>query len=388
MMPPVAALGSQAQLAQLQINIIDNYQKPAGFYFKAAQQLLNCPSAQVDIGLGAGQNHFLPFYFPLDYGWAVRRTLRRVRPAAVVLLELELWPNFLIACGGLGIPVLVANGRVSARSFPRYRRLGALARSLFRAVTAIAAQDQEYARRFEALGVSGERIEVLGNLKYDGEPRPSDPAETLARLGWAGGEGLPPPPVLVAGCTHPGEEEALLESWATLRSDHPALRLVLAPRHIERASEVVALAGSRAGAGNVRTWSEAQGRGAAPPAAPILVVDRIGELDRFYRIADVAFVGGSLIPRGGHNLLEPSRLGRPILFGPWVENFREIADHLLARGAAVQILDAAGLSAEIRRLLADRAAREDLGTRALAAARELGGASARHAAWIRRILGA
>jgi 3-deoxy-D-manno-octulosonic-acid transferase len=325
------------------------------------------------------------FYYPLDYGWAVRRTLRRVRPDAVVLLELELWPNFLLAAEEAGVPVLVASGRISDRSYPQYRRLRSLSRRLFSRVTAFAAQSEVYASRFEALGVPRERIEVLGNLKYDGSPGddPRDPLE--ARLGWSSaGEGL----VLMAGCTHPGEEDTLFKVWSELRRSLPRLRLILAPRHIERAGEVEGLV---AAAGEpVARWSRL--RQGAPPLSepgrdPVILVDVMGDLDRFYRLADVVFVGGSLFPRGGgHNLLEPARLGKPVLYGPSVRNVEEVSRHLLTSRAAVQVKDRGGLQAEMSRLFSDPGARQALGERARAAAGALGGATERHLDWIRRKL--
>jgi 3-deoxy-D-manno-octulosonic-acid transferase len=324
------------------------------------------------------------FWFPLDLGFAVRRTFRRVRPAAVVLLELEVWPNFLLEAGAAGVPVLVANGRLSDRSYPRYRRLGFLARALFGAVTSWGVQEEEYARRLAGLGVPAGRVRVLGNLKYDGAPAgPVDPSATRRLLAWEGA------PVLVAGCTHPGEEEAALGAWAAVRGAAApggrGLRLVLAPRHIERAREVAGLAASR---GAARLWSQVRdGSGGAGPPVEVLVVDVIGELDRFYAAADVVFVGGSLIPRGGHNLLEPARAGKPVLFGPHTFNFEAIARHLLERGAGVRVDGPEALAAEAERLLADPEARRILGERARAAAAELSGATARHIGWIGEVLG-
>jgi 3-deoxy-D-manno-octulosonic-acid transferase len=320
------------------------------------------------------------FYYPLDYGWAVRRTLRRVRPSTVILLELELWPNFLLAAGEANIPVLVANGRISGRSYPRYRRLRALSRFLFFArVTAFAAQSEEYACRFESLGVPRERIDVLGNLKYDAAPAADAENSTFEKLGWADHSS----PVLMGGSTHPGEENVLLSIWSGLRQAVPGLKLILAPRHIERAGEVEGLLASSAGQPMVR-WSAVRGSPAPPPreSAPVVLVDVVGDLDRFYRLADVVFVGGSLVPRGGHNMLEPARLGKPVLFGPWISNFEEIARHLLTARAAVQVEDRPGLETQIARLLSDPQARQELGERAREAAGELGGATARHLEWI------
>ncbi len=320
-----------------------------------------------------------PFYWPLDLSFAVRRSLDRVRPTAVALVELELWPNFLLQSGRAGIPVVVLNGRLSARSFPRYRRLGPLSRMLFGAVTAFAAQDEEYARRFERLGVPRERIEVLGNLKHDAPAR--DPGPSPApRLGW---EERTEAPVLMGGCTHPGEEEMLLDVWSRLRGSLPGLRLILAPRHIERAGEVEVRAASRSGLPVLR-WSAVRDGGPRQAASPIVLVDVIGELERFYRLADVVFVGGSLVPRGGHNLLEPARLGKTVLFGPWISNFEEIAGHLLGRAAAIQVGDPTELGLAVARLLGDPSERRSLGERARRAAEELGGATARHLEWLKR----
>ncbi len=327
-------------------------------------------------------------YYPLDYGFAVRRALRRVRPRTVVLVELELWPNFLLAMAEEGIPVLVANGRISARSYSRYRRLRFISKFLFRCLKAVGAQNQEYAKRFEALGTPRERIEVLGNLKYDARPK-RDNGSTRDTLGWTES---PIDPVIMGGCTHPGEEQILLEIWSDLRRSMPNLKLILAPRHIERSGEVAALAASRGEV--VLRWS------AVPPpvdqaklipagckgslANSLVIVDRIGELEKFYGISDVVFVGGSLTERGGHNILEPARLGRPVLFGPSISNFEEIARHLLDRQGAVQVKDASGLRSEIDGFLQDPQKAQTMGNRAREAAEELGGATARHLDWIRR----
>jgi len=323
------------------------------------------------------------FYFPLDYGWAVRRALRRVRPRAVVLIELELWPNFLLAAEEAGVPVLVASGRVSERSFPRYRRLGPLARAFFVRLSAVGAQTEEYARRLEALGAPAGRVEVLGNLKYDAEPAP-ERAGTAARLGWERAA-----PLLLAASTHPGEEEAVLRSYRELRAASPGLRLAVAPRHIERSSEVEAVLGATGEP--VMRWSVLRGDGGgagggSPRGGPLLLIDVLGDLDRFYRLADLVFVGGSLVPRGGHNLLEPARLGRPVLFGPSIRNFADLASQLLAAGAAVQVEGEAGFRREASRLLADPRARAALGERAGQAARSLGGAVRKHLDWLRRVL--
>ncbi|MBI4584228.1 MAG: 3-deoxy-D-manno-octulosonic acid transferase [Planctomycetes bacterium] len=351
-------------------------------------------STSTETGFEAAAKSALPaapalqlFYMPLDLSWLVRRALRAVRSKAVVLVELELWPNFLLAARDLGIPVFVANGRLTERSARRYRSAGFLGRLLFSLPAGYAAQNQAYAGRFASLGVPADRLRILGNLKYDVRSKTFLPRETLGRLGWGGGEAGP---ILMGGCTHPGEEAALIELIRDLEPRLPGLKGILAPRHIERAGEVLE-ACQRSGLGLARRWSELAGApppasSGAVPAPRFLVVDQIGELDRFYQIAGIAFVGGSLIPYGGHNLLEPARFGKPVLFGPFIFNFADLAQHFLERRAAVQVEGKERLRQEVEHLLSSPAEREDLGRRAAQAAGELQGAVERHVEWLREKL--
>ncbi len=321
-------------------------------------------------------------YFPFDFSWSVRRSLRRLKPRAVVLIELELWPNFLLAARARGVPVFVANGRITERSSRRYRRTAAAGRLLFSLPSAYAAQNDVYAERFRSLGVDSERIAVLGNLKYDASPSAlASGSETGDRLGWTSDSDL----VLMGGCTHAGEEAILLETYEAARESMGALRLVLAPRHIERSREVMEIA-RRSRAGEPALWSQIAG-GAAPAAKfRVLVVDVIGELDRFYAMADIVFVGGTLVPHGGHNILEPCRLARATLHGPSMHNFEELDSHFQDREAAIRVDGADALRGAVQRLLEDRAEREALGRRALAASRELQGAVRRHVEWLSGLL--
>lgn len=325
------------------------------------------------------------FWSPLDAGPCVRRALRRIRPLAVLLVELEVWPNLLFCCRSRRVPVLVVNGRMTERSCRRYEVAGGLARFLFRRITGCGVQNAEYADRFRRVGVPADRIEILGNLKHDREPSEAArrPEELRRRLvgasGDAGGEVL-----LVGGCTHPGEETDLCAIVQRLREAHPELRLVLAPRHVER------LRGGEIGRWRsevpLRLWSDLRDLPPDESAARLdgadLVVDVVGELEAFYAAADIAFVGGSLVPHGGHNMLEATRLGRPVLFGPHVENFRTEANHLLEAEAAWRVPDAAGLEEALRRLISSRPEREALGERAREASRRLSGAIRRHGDWI------
>ncbi len=321
------------------------------------------------------------FWFPADPSPCVNRAFRMRRPSIVALVELEVWPGFLIAAARRRVPVVVVNGRLTERSCRRYARFGAIARGLFGLVGAYAVQTDAYAERFRRLGVDAERIEVLGNLKHD-RPRGVDSAATDAlrhELGWPrSGHAL-----LVAGCTHPGEERILCDLLPRLRAIEPGLRLVLAPRHVER------LGGTeedRWGCDRpIVRWSGWRSAKAGERPAlgdSVLLVDTVGELELFYAAADMAFVGGSLVEHGGHNAFEPAAHGRATCFGPHTENFRFEVDALLAADAALQVSGAEELEIRLAEWLRDPAARAGHGARAAAAVDALRGAIERHVEWI------
>ena len=235
-------------------------------------------------------------YFPIDLPGPVRRALGAVRPRFFVGMETELWPNFLRALASRGVPSMIANGRISDRSFKRYRLVRPLVARMLARITVFAMQSEEDARRIIALGAPAERVVVTGNLKTDLVPAPSS-------TDWEALLGLGPDDLLwIAGSTHRGEEAAVLDVFERLRPQFPALRLVLAPRHPERAAEVERLIAER-GLRPIRRTALGPG-GAARGAAVIL--DTVGELADLYRLAAVVFVGGSLVPAGGHNMLEPA----------------------------------------------------------------------------------
>ena len=322
------------------------------------------------------------FYFPLDFSPIVARFLRRHRPSVVILMELELWPNFLLGARRRGVPVLVANARITERSASRYRLGGALTRRFFNLVTSFGAQNAAYRDRFLAVGVDPSRVEVLGNLKHDKEPSPVAARGDATRqlLGWSPGDTL----VLVAGSTHPGEERHFCAHHGELKSRYSQLRLVLAPRHTERLSAAEL---SRWGATEpLLRWSTirqavSEGR-RAEAGSSILVVDTLGELELFYSLADVVFVGGSLVPRGGHNIFEAARLGKPVLFGPHFKNFQEEGDLLIQERAAISVSGVDGLKASLESLLDRPSERMALGTRAREVTQRLRGATDRHMKWI------
>lgn len=290
------------------------------------------------------------FYFPLDFAWIVRRVLRHLRPSLVVVVETEIWPNLVRLCRAGGIGVLLVNARISDRSYPRYRLVrGPLGRVLGQ-FDRLCAQSETTADRLRWLGARPEQVIVTGSLKYDvaSEP-PRGVADVAARLTDL--------PVLLAASTLKGEDEILLETFARLRQSSPEAVLVLAPRHPERFDAVTGVA---AGTGFRVLRRSAL---AADPAAAfdVLVLDTIGELAALCAQATVVFVGGSLVPAGGHNILEPARFGRPIVVGPSMSNFAEIARTFLDAGALVQAADAASAQRELLALFADQERRQRLG---------------------------
>ena len=291
-------------------------------------------------------------YFPLDFPGAVRRTVRAIDPAFLVCMETELWPNLLRALRLRGVPVMVANGRLSDRSFRRYRRVRRFMRPMLAGVTVFAMQSDEDARRIIAIGAPPARVVVTGNVKHDALPDTTGAAELWrSLLGLDRGQ-----PTWVAGSTHRGEEEAVLEAHALAASDVRDLALVIAPRHPERVPEVVALIQARGLSAVKRSELPAARRRGA-----VVVLDTVGELARLYAVADVVFVGGSLVTAGGHNMLEAALQRKPALFGPYTSNFREAAALLTSCGAGRVVKDAVELTQGLRMLLLDPALRATLG---------------------------
>ena len=306
----------------------------------------------------AAEVRFLPFDLP----GSVRRFLSRARPRLAVVIETELWPNLYRQCRLRRIPLVIASARLSRRSTGRYRRLGALFRETVAAGIVIAAQGEGDAERFRALGAPMERTHVTGNLKFDLTLPPDiAPRGAALRAQYAPGR-----PVWVAGSTHGGvEEESVLEAHRRVRAAHAGALLVLAPRHPNRFDEVAAWLGRQGVTFTRRSRPSAADAQGEPPS--VLLLDSLGELLYFYAAADLAFVGGSLAPIGGHNLLEPASLGLPVLTGPNNSNGEDIARLLLDCGAAQIVRNGAQLGSRVKELLGDRALRADIGSRGRAA---------------------
>jgi len=291
-------------------------------------------------------------YAPYDLPGAVARFFERVRPRLAIVMETELWPNLFHRCQQRGVPLLLLNARLSPRSVAGYRRVRGLVRETLAAVTAIAAQGEADAGRFERLGASPTVISVTGNLKFEQRIPPSllEQAQVLRR-DWGVGR-----PVWIAASTHEGEDELLLDVFARLRERFDDCLLVLVPRHPERFASVAVLCRQR----GYRTAVRSEPAGYSAKTA-VYVVDTMGELSLFYAAADAAFVGGSLVAHGGHNLLEPAALGIPVVTGPHVFNFSEICERLVTAGAAVKVTDSDELLQTVSRWLGDANERHRVG---------------------------
>jgi 3-deoxy-D-manno-octulosonic-acid transferase len=292
-------------------------------------------------------------FLPYDTPGSVARFLDRIRPGLAIILETELWPNLFMACERRGIPLALASARLSTKSVARYRRFGTLFRGIFSACALIAAQSVEDAERFIAIGAQSARTRVAGNIKFDMQPD-ADAAQRGHALRASFGSERP---AWIAGSTHSGEEAQMLAAHEELRASRPDALLLLVPRHPDRFEAVADLL-NRCG----WRFTRRSGGGAPDGATQVVLVDTVGELAALYASADAAFVGGSLVPIGGHNLLEPAALGIPVLTGPYYSNGRDIARLLLQQGAALQVADAPELAAALARLLADPAERRRMGT--------------------------
>lgn len=312
--------------------------------------------------------HISRIYYPVDGRKWVARALATIHPEAVVLVEAEIWPNFVWRVRAMGVPLFLVNARLSERSFRGYKRFGFLFRPLFASLTGVGVQSNEDAVRVRELGCSPEAIHVVGSLKYDAarldERLPLDVPSLLCRLG------VPPEArLLVGGSTHAGEEALLAEQFLRLRSRFPDLFLVLVPRHFERSKEVGRELKQR-GVKFVYRSEIIATTSFEPGELDCLLVNTTGELRYFYEQATVIFVGKSLTAQGGQNPIEPGALGKAMVFGPHMQNFAEVSARFLAGNGAVQVRDAAGLEKALAELFGDEAARRQLGRNAMKVVRE------------------
>jgi 3-deoxy-D-manno-octulosonic-acid transferase len=309
------------------------------------------------------------FFFPLDLPGAIRRTLDRVNPELVLIAETEIWPNFLREARRRNIRVVMVNGRISDRSFPRYRVIRRWLKRVLDDFTLLGMQTEADRERIESIGADGRKVTVFGNLKYDAleldRALAPEFSERLAGL----------TPLWIAASTMPGEEEQVLDAFAEVRKQHQDLMLLIAPRHPERFDTVERIIRARGFNVSRRTRNGA--------VSEVLLLDSVGELASTFRHASVVFVGGSLVSRGGHNILEPAAFSKPTIFGPHMENFREIRDMFIEENAAVEVQNAAELAAAVGKFLADPAFSEKLGARARQLVERNTGATERVLAYLR-----
>lgn len=318
------------------------------------------------------------FYYPLDFGFAILPYLRALRPSLIVLAESEFWPNFLRLAHDSGARVAVVNARISDRSLPRYLRLRALWRRVLRHIDLLLAQSPEDARRLTSIGAPEGRVRMGGNLKFDVAPPESLPAMEMLRRVLRPAEA-----VIVCGSTAEGEETIVLRAFTAVLDKHPRAVLILAPRRPERFDAVAGLIA----ASGLKSWRRSQLAGNESLSGGVLLLDSIGELAGLYSLASIAFVGGSLVPRGGHNILEPAQFGVATLVGPHTENFRDII-RIFEHNDAVRVVRTEGFAGELLRLLDDPGARQELGQRAANVVRQQRGAAERTLDELEKLLAA
>lgn len=314
---------------------------------------------------------------PADYPFCVGRFLNRWGPKALVLVETELWPHWIHTARRRNVPVLIVNGRLSERSLRSYRLLPGFWRPILESITRIGAQSPGHAARWKSLGGKPSQIVVTGNLKYDvALPDLSQRAAVFRKYGFSESDY-----VLVCGSTHAGEEDILIDVAVSLRARGESVKLVLAPRHVERAAE----AARQLHRANL-PFRLRSAHVTAPESFPVMVLDTLGELTEVYGLASAAFVGGSLIRRGGQNPLEPARWGVPVVFGPSMENFQEMAEMFLEKKGAVQVPDGKALEELIVSWRRDPASAQNVGEAARRAALSQGGSVEKSIALLQEVL--
>jgi 3-deoxy-D-manno-octulosonic-acid transferase len=342
-------------------------------------------STGTETGQMLARKHFAPLgpsvcYFPLDFPWAVGRYLDRLRPQVFVGLESEIWPNFLSLAHLRGVRLALVNGRLSDQSLRRFIKYRRYLFDIINLYDVVAAGSLPDFHRFQRLGIAPARLHLTGNLKYDRLLQGKDEArlQGFRRL-WQSpevGAVQDGRPVWLAASTHPGEDEVVLDAYQELRGPYPALELMLAPRHPQRAPELGHLLSQRRLPWQL--WSRLKS-GQETRHQPVVIIDTIGDLFTLYGLAQVAFVGGSLVPHGGQNILEPAAWGRTPIYGPHLENFLWAQAILEEAGAGIMVHDAASLAQAVRRLLDHPEDRKDLGRQAQAALIPHQGAARRQA---------
>jgi 3-deoxy-D-manno-octulosonic-acid transferase len=317
------------------------------------------------------------FYFPLDFAFAIRPYLRVLRPELVVIAETEFWPNFLRLAHASGARIAVVNARISDRSWPGYRRFGLLLSGVLRRIDLFLAQTEEDARRLREIGAPAQRVQVKGNLKFDVAPLSPPPIIASLRTAF---QQVEAGPILVCGSTVEDEEPLLLRAFENVLASYPGAMMILAPRRPERFGQVSELLKHL----GIRFWRRSLWSG-DPLSGGVFLIDTIGELASLYSLGDVAFVGGSLVPRGGHNIIEPAQYGVPIIVGNHTENFRDIVRLFQSRDA-VRVVGPAEFPLVLMELLSNDEERRALGRRAAETLQSQTGATHRTLAALEKLL--
>ncbi len=296
------------------------------------------------------------FFFPMDHPWIIRRAIQKIRPRLLLIAETELWPNLLHLCGQKKIPVVLFNGRISEKSIRGYLRFRSFFKKCLDPILFFLMQTEEDRNRIIQIGASADRTSVVGNIKFDQTFPPINAesgSELSTSLSLSGNE-----PLLIAGSTHPGEEEILVRVFKNLKGIYPDLILLLAPRHLDRLEDVEKTLRQE---GLPWKRKSSLGRQSQNGASDVILLDTMGELMKLYRLGTVVFIGGSLVSIGGHNPLEPLVFKKCVLFGPYMFNFLEISRRLIAEKGAVLVKDQEDLFSQLKRLLSDERARREIG---------------------------
>ncbi len=341
-------------------------------------------SVVTNVGYGMAER-ILPdaegiIFFPMDRPFFVRRALRLFNPLAILLVETELWPNFLRIAKDEKIPMMMVNGRISERSHKRYMRIQSFVKRMLASIDRFCMQSNIAAEYITDLGAHPSQVKVTGNTKYDqtyATVTDSEKEALLAEFGFRGHF-----PIIVVGSTHKGEEETILEAFKGLREQYPRARLLLAPRQIVRGEEIVTMCESYGLQAVRRSTMERP----ADESTPVVILDTIGELGRLYALGDIIFVGGSFVPVGGHNILEPAAHGKPIVVGPHMFNFTEIYQLLSDRGACKMVHSAKELQTEWSLLSENEQVRTERGAHCLEVVLENQGATRRNVEELRQLL--
>lgn len=321
-------------------------------------------------------------YFPFDYGFACANLLKALNPQLIIIAETEIWPNFVNRAARQGIPLIMVNGRISDKSFDGYKKMSWFFSPVLDRFTALCMQTEADAERIVSIGAPADRVQVTRNLKYDIPPRRVSALERDSLCREYGVDASCK--LLVAASTHPGEEELVLRAFSSVLQSAPQTALILVPRHPERGGEVAALLKSGGFSYRRLSMNRTVGQTAA---GEVLLADTIGELMKLYALADAVFVGGSLVPRGGHNLLEPASLGKPLIFGEQMSNFREITSLVLGSGAGFQVKSPEELSAMVISLFADPAQAAETGENGIKLLESSAGATELNMGVVRRAKG-